>query len=118
MKTQIYATPAVKGLKGFQALTLTTLNYFLDLSNMETKGFFKFESILYVLDSCFIWISMLWVYGHYKYFNFSSVGADFIRHNLASTNFWLWRIKTAPAQKGLNHFSPFLFTSLERVVSY
>ena len=39
---------------------------------METKGFFKFKIILYVLVNSFwfIWIptGMLWVYDHYKYF--------------------------------------------------
>ena len=28
----------------------------------------------------------LWVYGHYKYFNFFSAGTDFIRQNLTSVD--------------------------------
>ena len=44
---------------------------------METKGFFQFESIINVLVSsfCFIWIPMLGVYGHYKYFTLSVRGS-------------------------------------------
>ena len=36
-------------------------------------GFYQFESILNVLVNSFwfIWIPMLWVYGHYKYFTLS-----------------------------------------------
>ena len=36
--------------------------------NQDTKGFFKFESIINVLvsSSRFIWTPMSWVYGHYN----------------------------------------------------
>ena len=42
---------------------------------METKGF---EIIINILDnsSWFIWIPMLWVYGHYKNIYAYSVGID------------------------------------------
>ena len=48
--------------------------------------FFKFKIIRNVLVSsfCFIWISMLWVYGRYKYFYTYSAGFDFRRQNLTS----------------------------------
>ena len=43
---------------------------------MGIKGFFSFEIIINVLVRAFrfIWISMLWAYGHYIYFNFFSAG--------------------------------------------
>ena len=70
---------------------------------METKGFFQFEIIIKILLSSllFIWIPMLWVYGHYKYFNSVSVGNVFIRQNLTSTDVRFWRLKTVPVMKGL-----------------
>ena len=42
----------------------------------RTKGLFKFGIIINVIFSffCFIWITMLWVYGHHKYFNSFSAG--------------------------------------------
>ena len=43
---------------------------------------------------------MLSVYDHYKYFNSFSAGTIFIRQNLTFTD--VRRIKTVPAQKGLN----------------
>ena len=56
---------------------------------MVIKGFFQYEIIINVLASPFrfIWIHMLWVYGHYKYFNFFSAGIDFRRRNLTSKVF-------------------------------
>ena len=48
---------------------------------METKGFFLFETIINVLVS-----SMLWVYGHYTYFNSFNVETVFICQNLTSTD--------------------------------
>ena len=53
---------------------------------MENKRFFQFEIIINVLASsfCFIWIPILWVYGHYKYFYYDSAGIDFRRQNLTS----------------------------------
>ena len=43
------------------------------------QGFFQFEIIINVTVSSFrfIWISMLWVYRHYKYFTAYSAGIDF-----------------------------------------
>ena len=51
---------------------------------MEIKGIFQFKIIINVLDSssCFTWIPMLWVYGHYKYVNSFSAGTVLIRQNL------------------------------------
>ena len=67
------------------------------------KGFFRFEIIINVLVISFwlIWISMLWIYGHYKYFNSFSAGIVSIRQNLPSTDVIFWRMKTVPALKGL-----------------
>ena len=68
----------------------------------------QFEIIINVLFSSFrfIWIPMLWVYGHYKYFNSFSAGTVFIRQNLTSTDVRFWCIKTVPALKGLKHTQP------------
>ena len=67
------------------------------------KGFFQFEIILIVLvcSLWFIWIPMLWVYGHYKYVNSFSAGIVFIGQNLTSTGVRFWHIKTVPALKRL-----------------
>ena len=67
------------------------------------KGFSRFEIIRNVSVSsfCFIWIPMLWVYGHYKLFNSFSAGTDFRRQNLTSKDVRFWRLKTVPALKGL-----------------
>ena len=46
---------------------------------MEAKVlFFQFDIIINVLAGSFrfIWITMLWVYDHYKYFNFYSARND------------------------------------------
>ena len=69
----------------------------------RSKGLFQFEILINVLasSSCFIWISMLWVYGQYKYFNSSSAGTVFIRQNLTSTDVRFWHMKTVPALKEL-----------------
>ena len=48
-----------------------------------------------------IWILMLWVYGHYKYFNYFSAGSVFRRQNQTSTDVRFWRIKTIPTLKEL-----------------
>ena len=54
---------------------------------MEIKGFFQFEIIINVLVSFFrfIWIPMLYVYGHYKYYYSYIAGNDFRRQNLTPT---------------------------------
>ena len=65
------------------------------------KIVFLFKIIINVLVSSFwfIWIPMLWIYGHYKYFNSFSV---FTRQNLMSADVRSsWPIKTVPAPKGL-----------------
>ena len=71
----------------------------------RSMGFLQFEIIINVLlsSSRFIWIPMLLVYGRYKYLNYFSVGNDFIRQNLTSTDVRFWRIKSFPALKGLNY---------------
>ena len=50
--------------------------------------FFQFDIIINDLVSSFrlFLIFMLWVYGHYKYFNSISLGTVFIRQNLTSTD--------------------------------
>ena len=85
----------------------TCLNYSAELfvyKQWRPNIFFQFEIIINVLvfSFLFIWIPMLWVYGHYKYFNSFSAGTIFIRQNLTSTDVWFWRIKTIPALTGLN----------------
>ena len=44
---------------------------------VENKKFYDWEIIINVSINSFyfIWILMLWVYGHYKYFNFSVQGS-------------------------------------------
>ena len=66
------------------------------------KGFIQFEIIINVLVSSFwfIWIHMLWVYGHYKYFYSYSSGIAFSRQNLTSTDVIFWRLKWSPFCKG------------------
>ena len=51
---------------------------------METEDFFQFEIIINVSvgSICFIWIPMLWVYGHYNFFLSFSAGINFRRQNL------------------------------------
>ena len=95
------STPQPFGRWRLQTLTLITLNYFG--KTMETEGFFQFEIITNVLVSYFrfIWIPMLWVYRHYKYFISFGAGNVFICQNLTSTDVRFWRIKTVPALKGL-----------------
>ena len=44
---------------------------------------------------------MLWVYGHYKYFNSFRAGIDFKRQDLTFADVRFWRIKTVPALRGL-----------------
>ena len=63
---------------------------------MATKAFFKFEILINVLVIYFrfIWIPMLWVYGHYKYFYSYSAVIDFRRHNLTSVDVRFWRLKS------------------------
>ena len=70
----------------------------------DWRVFVQFKIIINILVSSFrfIWIPMLWVFDHYKFFNFFSAGIVFIRQNLTSTDVRFWRIKTIPALKGLN----------------
>ena len=53
------------------------------METLEAKSFFQFEIIINVLVSSFRFIRiptcMLWVYGHYKYFDSYSAGIDFRR---------------------------------------
>ena len=61
------------------------------------RVFFQFEIIINVLVRSFrfIWIPMLWVYGHEKYVYSHSAGIDFSRQNLTST---FWRLKSIRRQ--------------------
>ena len=70
------------------------------------KGIFQFEITINVLfsSSRFIWISTLWVYGHYNLFNSFSIGTVFRRQNLTSIDVRFWRLKTFPALKWVNNW--------------
>ena len=61
---------------------------------METKGFFQFESIINVLVSAFsfIWIPMLCVYGHCKYFSSCTAVIDF-RHQILTSKVYLRTVR-------------------------
>ena len=91
----------------YNILTLRTLNYFC--INHGHQSFFQFVIIINFLVSSFrfIWIHMVWVYGHYKYCNSFSAGTDFMRQNLTSTDVRFWRIKTLPALKELKIISSY-----------
>ena len=56
-------------------------------ANHEDQKVFEYNIIINVLVSyfCFIWIPMLWIYGHYNYFYSYSAGIDLRRQNLKST---------------------------------
>ena len=73
----------------------------------QTKGFSRFEIIINVLVSSFrfIWIPMLWVYGHYQYVDSYSAESDFSRQNLTSTDVRFCRLKSIPALWGLTLFT-------------
>ena len=77
------------------------------MKTLEVEGFFQYEIIITILVSSFwfIWIPVLWVYGHYKYFNSCSAGIAFSRQNLTSTDVRFWRLKSIPALWGLNFIS-------------
>ena len=81
-------------------LTLTTLNYFC-INRGAQMCFFQLKIIRngLVTSFRFIWIPMLSVYSHSKYF--FSAGTVFVRQNLTSLDVRFWRIKTVPALKGL-----------------
>ena len=70
---------------------------------LRPKGCFQFEIVINVLVSSFryIWIPVLWVYGHKKYLNSFSAGTVFRRQNLTSKDVRFWRIKTVSTLKGL-----------------
>ena len=77
---------------------------------MENKEFFQLEIIINVLIGSFwfIWIPMLWVYGHYIYCDSFSAGIEFIRENLRSTDVRFWLIKEVPALRELTYFGTFI----------
>ena len=79
----------------YRLLTLTALKYFY--INQKTKGFIQRESS----SSRFIWIPMLWVYGHYKYFTLSAQGSTLDVRLDVHIDFKFWRIKSVPALRGL-----------------
>ena len=70
---------------------------------MEIKGVFHFEIIINVLVRSFwlIWVPVLYVYNHFKYFDSYSVGIFFSRQNLTSTDVRFWRLKSILALYGL-----------------
>ena len=63
------------------------------------KGSIQFEIIINVSVSSFrfIWIPMLWFYGHYIYFNSFSGGINFRRQNLTSIDVRFWHLNLIPA---------------------
>ena len=84
---------------------ITIISFFICyIFPWRLKRFFQFEIIINVLFSSFrlIWIHMLCVYGHCKYFNTFSAGIVVKRQNLISADVRLWRIKTVPTLKGLS----------------
>ena len=78
-------------------VTLTARRYFC--IDHGAQRVFRFEIIITVSVSSFrfIWLPMLWVYGHYTYIYSSSAGIDFRRQNLTSTDVRFWRLKSIPA---------------------
>ena len=111
---------AVKGL------TLTTLKYLV--YTMETKGHcIQFEIIINVsvCSFWFIWIRMLWVYGHYKYFNSFSAWIVFRCQNLTSSDVRLCKDGLAlkglkcvhPIQLQMNYIHQLLITANQRAVA-
>ena len=70
------------------------------------KGVFQLWIIINVsvISFLFIWIPVLWVYGHYKYLNYFSAAIFFLRQILTSTDVRIWRKKTIPALKGLSWY--------------
>ena len=84
-------------------LTLKALNLFVKKTS-QLNDFFPFGIIIKVLVNSFllIWIPMLWVYSHFKYFYTYSAGIDFRRRNLTSTDVRFWRLKSNPAAR-VNH---------------
>ena len=87
------------------------------------NGFLQFEIIKNVLVSSFrfIWISMLWVYEHYKYvYSFRAV-IDLRCQNLTSADVRLWRLKLIPALNGLivlTHITPFCKSKLKGITTH
>ena len=59
------------------------------------KGFFQFEIIINVLVGSyyFIWIAVLWVYGHYNFLILSARGS--------TSDVRIWRVMSLPELKGL-----------------
>ena len=60
----------------------------ISVQTIATKGFYQFEISKNVLVSSFrfVWIPMLWVYGHCKYFYSYSARIDFRRQNRRLTS--------------------------------
>ena len=88
-----YHTEVILPANNRDVVTLTPLKYCH--INQETKGFFQIEIIINVLVSYyfrFIWISMLWDYGHNKFATLS------VRGSTLDVRFW--RLKSTPHWKG------------------
>ena len=79
-----------------------------------------------VSSFCFIWIPMLQVYGHYKYFDSFSAGIIFRHQNLTSIKFWhqnltsikFWRLKTVPTLRGLRRWMSWNFNRNKDVLQF
>ena len=80
---------------------LTTLKYFY-ISPGDCRIFFQFEIIINVLVSSFhfIWIPMLWVYGHYNGCYCLSAAIDFRRQNLTFKVVRFWRLNPLTSRPG------------------
>ena len=66
------------------------------IQTKSPKGYLQFEIIINVLVNPlrFIWLHVLWVDVHYKYFDSYSVGIGFRRQNSTSTDVRFWRLKS------------------------
>ena len=64
---------------------------------MKIEGFFPFwnhDKIGIVSSFCFIWIPMIWVYGHFKFL------IILVRWSSLEKNVRFWHLKTVPVLKG------------------
>ena len=78
-------------------LTLKALNFLW--KPWRSKGFFQFEIMTNVLVSSFwfIWIPMLSVYDHYKYFYYYSAGMDY-RRQILTTKVYPHAVRVKPSR--------------------
>ena len=85
---------------------------------METKGFFRFETIINVLvrSFWFIWLPMVLVYGHFKYVSSYRARIDFRRQNLTSGR-QILTPKVNPRTVRVNHQSrdAYILTGVKQI---